>query len=122
MNARVIVTLSLLLLLCGCSTPQSRAPKELSGGARRENHPAFTVEERKAIAAARRCIEVSQDRGRLDLYFKITRMTNSSDHDYRVTAWQVYCYDNNKVWFTFNRDWTVEVWEGIVINLSKSVL
>jgi hypothetical protein len=114
--------LSLLLLLCGCSTPRSRAPKELEGGSRRENHPAFTAEERKAIAAARRCIEVACHRGRIDLYFRITHLTHSTGNDYLVSAWQVLSYDNNKPLFTFNHDWMVEVWEGEVVSLSKTML
>ena len=86
----------------------------------RGNLSALTPQERKAVAVARRCIEMARGRGRLDLYFRVSPLVGGG---YRVEAWQVISYHNNEPMFTFNRDWTVEVEEdGEVTRMYRTTL
>ena len=108
----------MLLLLCGCHTPRAGAPIELDGGARRENHPAFTPQERKVLAAARRCVEQARGR-RIDAYYTLSHGAGSYD----VHVLEVYSYHQGRPMFTLNRDWRVGVEEdGLVTFMAKTML
>lgn len=121
MSARVI-SLLVMLTLCGCMTPptgapaemddgfrregHSGAPAEIDDGFRREGHSLFSPQEQKAVTAARQGIEQACGR-RIDAYYRVRHTSDG----YSVLALEIHRYEGNQPRFRVGSDWGVDLKE-----------
>jgi hypothetical protein len=108
MKAFIAVVL-VLVLLAGCKTPPTGAPTEVDGY-RREDHPAFTPEDKAIVSTARLYLEQSRGES-VDAYYRVKR----EERGWSVSVLGVHRYKGSQPMFTIGRDWLVKLGEDRVV-------